>query len=264
MKIFTKAELIDKIRAINQQGWIHNTHRIGNNGAIGNLLEDLLGIEENKLPIPNAAEWELKAGRISSTALTSLFHLEPSPTALRFVPSILLPKYGWRHQSAGMNYPDTEMSFRQTIRGTTYSDRGFTVKVDEENRKVVVSFDAERVNRNRHGSWIRIVESKVGLNELEPQPYWGFSDLGHKAGIKLKNMFYVTANRMRKDGQEFFHYNQLMIVSEFDPDTFIDAIRQGYVYIDFDARTGHNHGTKFRIRSNFIPQLYKHKQIIDL
>jgi len=30
----------------------------------------------------------------------------------------------------------------------------------------------------------------------------------------------------------------------------------GKIYIDFDARTGHNHGTKFRIKSKDIPMLY--------
>lgn len=38
---------------------------------------------------------------------------------------------------------------------------------------------------------------------------------------------------------------------------FIDSIEQGKIYIDFDARTGHNHGTKFRIKSQDIPLLYK-------
>ena len=53
-----------------------------------NTLEDLLGIEENNLPIPNAAEWELKAQRKNTRSLTTLFHIEPSPRALKFVPEI--------------------------------------------------------------------------------------------------------------------------------------------------------------------------------
>ncbi|HAB54736.1 MAG TPA: hypothetical protein DCE80_21595 [Ignavibacteriales bacterium] len=28
--------------------------------------------------------------------------------------------------------------------------------------------------------------------------------------------------------------------------------------VDFDARTGHNHGTKFRIKQNKLPLLYEH------
>jgi len=36
-----------------------------------------------------------------------------------------------------------------------------------------------------------------------------------------------------------------------------DGMReQGVIYVDFDARTGHNHGTKFRIKSKNIPMLY--------
>jgi len=53
-------------------------------------LEDLLGISENNLPLPNAAEWELKTQRINSSSLTTLFHTEPSPRAIKFVPKVFL------------------------------------------------------------------------------------------------------------------------------------------------------------------------------
>ena len=96
-KTYTKPELIAKLKEISAMGWIPNARR-GNAGGIGNTLEDLLGIKENNLPIPNAAEWELKAQRLNSTSLTTLFHIEPSPRAIRFVPQVFLPKYGWAHQ----------------------------------------------------------------------------------------------------------------------------------------------------------------------
>lgn len=81
MKIYTKESLINELRDIRQRGWILSG-RHGNDGAVGNTLEDLLGIEENNLPIPNAAEWELKAQRKNTNSLTTLFHMEPSPRAL--------------------------------------------------------------------------------------------------------------------------------------------------------------------------------------
>ena len=111
---YTKDELIKRFKEIAAMGWVPNA-RHGNHGGIGNTLEDLLGIEENNLPIPNAAEWELKAQRLNSTSLTTMFHIEPSPRAIRFVPQVLLPKYGWAHQEAGKKYTADEMSFRQTI-----------------------------------------------------------------------------------------------------------------------------------------------------
>lgn len=137
MNIYTKEKLIAKFKEISKMGWIEN-RRHGNQGGIGNTLEDLLGIEENNLPIPNAAEWELKAQKSNTTSLTTLFHTEPSPRAIKFVPSILLPKYGWKHKEARKKYSESEMSFRQTIHGQDYSDRGFCVKIDREAKKVLI------------------------------------------------------------------------------------------------------------------------------
>lgn len=175
MRIYTKESLIEELKKIRDLGWIPNARR-GNVGGIGNTVEDLLGIEENNLPIPNAAEWELKCQRSNSSALLTLFHMEPSPRALRFVPQVFLPKYGWSHKDAGKKYPEDEMSFRQTISGQTRSDRGFKVVVDRIQRKVAISFDSNYVDQ-RHKEWLKRVEKNVGLNELNPQPYWGFDDL---------------------------------------------------------------------------------------
>jgi hypothetical protein len=77
MKTYTKESLIQELRNIRKKGWIPNA-RPGNAGGVGNTLEDLLGIEENNLPIPNAAEWELKCQRANTASLTTLFHMEPS------------------------------------------------------------------------------------------------------------------------------------------------------------------------------------------
>ena len=47
-----------------------------------------------------------------------------------------------------------------------------------------------------------------------------------------------------------------MILRKFSLDKFIGAIEDGVILIDFDARTGHNHGTKFRIRQGNWDRLY--------
>jgi len=254
MITYTKESLIEALKEIMSRGWIPNA-RPSNVGGIGNTLEDLLGIQENNLPIPNAAEWELKCQRAETTALTTLFHMEPSPRALKFIPNIFLPKYGWKHELAGINYPANEMSFRQTIHGLERSDRGFMVKVDKINQKVLISFDASKVD-SRHAEWLESVKKRVGLDELTPQPYWGFTDLQNKAGTKLLNTFYVQAEVMKEGDKEFFHYCRVLILRGFSIDNFVTALVAGNVLIDFDARTGHNHGTKFRLRQNARPKLY--------
>src|SRR5216684_1997515 len=258
--IYTKEALTARLEAIAETGWVPNI-RHGNHGGIGNTLEQLLGIEENNLPIPDAAEWELKAQRINSTSLTTLFHIEPSPRAIRFVPQILLPKYGWPHQEAGEKYAAAEMSFRQTIHGGARSGRGFMVVIDRQQQKVLISFDAGSVDP-RHRDWLASVGKRIGLGELDPQPYWGFADLEHKAGTKLLNAFYVQAEVKTERGRESYWYRKAMRLQRFSFPAFLAALEQGKVLVDFDARSRHNHGTKFRMRQDCLPMLYEKATVI--
>lgn len=258
--VYTKPALIAKLKEISAMGFVSNARK-GNAGGIGNTLEDLLGIKENNLPIPNAAEWELKAQRLNSTSLTTLFHIEPSPQAIRFVPQVLLPLYGWAHQEDGKKYPKGEMSFRQTIHGNSCSDRGFKVVIDRKERKILISFDSKYVDK-RHKEWLQQVKKRAGLGELNPQPYWGFDDLEHKAGTKLLNTFYVQAEVEIRRKKEFYHYTKVMMLQKFNFGGFLKALEEGKILVDFDARTGHNHGTKFRMRQDCLPMLYEKQTII--
>ncbi|KKU04353.1 MAG: hypothetical protein UX24_C0004G0012 [Candidatus Giovannonibacteria bacterium GW2011_GWB1_45_9b] len=259
-KIYTKKSLIAELKKIAAIGWIANARR-GNHGGVGNTLEDLLGIKENNLPIPNAAEWELKTQRLNSTSLCTLLHTEPSPRAIRFVPQIFLPKYGWAHKEDGKKYAKGEMSFRQTIHGLSRSDRGFKVVIDRKERKVLISFDSKSVDI-RHKAWLESVKKRVGLGKLVPQPYWGFDDLEHKVGTKLLNAFYVQAEVKKERKKEFYHYTKVMMLQKFSFEGFLRAIEEAKILVDFDARTGHNHGTKFRMRQNALPMLYEKKTVI--
>lgn len=258
--IYTKETLIEKLKQIAEMGWIPNARK-GNQGGIGNTLEDLLGIKENNLPIPNASEWELKTQRLNSSSLTTLFHSEPSPRAVRFVPQILLPKYGWAHQEDGKKYPKGEMSFRQTIHGQSRSDRGFMVAIDREERKILISFEAITVDA-RHKDWLDSVRRRVGIGELNPQPYWGFDDLEHKAGTKLLNTFYVQAEVKIDRKKEFYKYAKVMMLQKFSFEGFLRALEEANILVDFDARSGHNHGTKFRMRQDCLPILYEKATVI--
>src|SRR6266567_3630072 len=103
MKIFTKESLIEALTAICNEPWVQSCKPPGNDGAVGNTLEKLLGIEENNLPL-------------------------------------LIAKYGWPLE----NHPN-ELSFRQTITTVAPSDRGFQVIIDETERKVMISFNANAV-----------------------------------------------------------------------------------------------------------------------
>ncbi|MBQ3402727.1 MAG: hypothetical protein IJG65_05085 [Synergistaceae bacterium] len=196
---FTKPAIIAALRDIRSLGWIRNRRNVHNDGAIGNTLEDLLGIEENNLPLPNAAEWELKTQRRNTTALLTLFHLEPSPRALH-IAEYLLSHYGWRHKNAGTRYPDDERSFRQTLSYLNPTVRGFFVDIDEADRRVVVRFDPSSIGDELSGWKKNLADNGMMNYDEDYVPYWGFDDLYHKAGVKLGNCFYVSAD-VKEEGR---------------------------------------------------------------
>jgi hypothetical protein len=247
---YTKDEFIERLRKIKEKGWIASGRSRSNVGAVGNTLEDLLGIKENNLPIANAGAWELKSQRQETSSLTTLFHFEPWPRQARIIPRVFLPKYGWPHPT-GHN----EMSFRVTMSGDRYTDRGFKVIVDRTRLVVRIVFDATRVDPS-HSGWVKEVERKAGLGKIQPEPYWSFDKLEAKARPKLRNSFYLLANTRIVADREEFSYESCMMLQNFDFDRFLTALESGIVLVDFDAKTTHNHGTKFRMKPKMWPHFY--------
>ncbi|MFZ5806656.1 MAG: MvaI/BcnI family restriction endonuclease [Verrucomicrobiota bacterium] len=261
MKLYSKEELIEAIRQISLRVWhksVKSTSTTRNDGAVGNTLETLLGIKENNLPIPNSNEWELKGQRADSSSLVTLKHIEPSPRASQIVSKILLPLYGWQHQQAGKKYPKSEMSFRSTTYATGFTNRGFRIIVDRLQGKLRFIFDAKATDTSDPiiRDWLKSVEQRIGLKNINPEPYWGLDDLRHEIGSKVKNCFYVVANRKIERRREYFKFDELYVMSGFNFDGFLKCLEDGSAYVDFDARTGHNHGTKLRIKQSAWIQLY--------
>ena len=194
MKVYTKEQLVNDIRNISADGWhksVKKTIDLRNDGAVGNTLEVLLDIKENNLPIPNAREWELKGQRSHTSSLVTLKHIEPSPTAMKIVPQILLRNYGWEHKQAGKKYPKGEKSFRSTTGSGNFTVRGFKLIVDRGEKKIRFVFDSSKADLKNSliALWIKSVEKRVGLGPFDPEPYWGFDDLKYAIGSKIKNCF---------------------------------------------------------------------------
>ncbi len=176
MRLYSKEELVEEIEKVFAKGWhrsVKDTTEMRNDGAVGNTLEALLGITENNLPIPNAREWELKGQRKHSASLVTLKHTEPSPTAAKIVANVLLPLYEWKHKQAGKKYPETEKSFRSTTSATAFTNRGFKIVVDRDQRKVRFVFDPAHADISNHDvrEWLASVRNGVGLGPINPEPY---------------------------------------------------------------------------------------------
>jgi len=265
IRTFTKDQLIEQIKEIIQRGWIKSVKEKPdkkNDGAVGNTLETLLGIKENNLPIPNATGWELKGQRSNTSSLVSLKHYDPFPRGTNLITELLLPMYGWPHQKAGTKYPVSEMSFRSTTSALNYTNRGFRIILDRPQQKLRFIFDSTKVDTSdpKINAWLASVNTRIGLGPLSPEPYWGFPDLQRVIGEKVRNSFYVIADSKVDKGVEYFKYVHLCLLSGYSFDKFLYCVENGIIFVDFDARTGHNHGVKFRIKQNNWSNLYSDVQ----
>jgi len=52
------------------------------------------------------------------------------------------------------------------------------------------------------------------------------------------------------------------MLQKFNFEGLLKALECEDVLVDFDARTGHNHGTKMRMRQNCLPALYEKATVI--
>jgi hypothetical protein len=241
-----KEDLITTFKNISHTGWISNDYRTTSSGNVGNILEDQLGIKENNLKLPDIGEYEIKAQKVKMqpNSLLSLFSCEPQPQG---TVGNLINWFGWKPTIWRENYKPNERSFRQTLT-SNFSDRGFRVVVLED--AVKVEFNAEYVS-TKHKVW------KESLQTFDlVEPYWKFDLLSEKLNVKLKNCIYSVAGSRTVDGIEQFHYSNTMIMEDFSFDRFLEQLHEGNILIDFNARSGHNHGTKFRCRQNIINKLY--------
>lgn len=253
---YTQESLTQALKALKAKGWVPTT-RPGNDGGVGNTLEDHLGIQENNLSVADAGVFEIKARRRSTTSLQTLFHKDPWPRRNpAMVTEVLLPKYGWPHKEAGAKYPEDEMSFRATLKSQRYT-RGFTVGVDWGNEQVRVKFDATKVDTDRDRAWLDGVLRVAGPGDITPPCHWPWEKLRPAVETKVASTIYVVADNRRKGHHEEFHFNEAWLMTEITFEGFLEAIEQGVVHIDFDARSGHNHGTKFRIPQDGWPSLFR-------
>lgn len=267
------AELtLDQVKQILQDKvvgrWIPEG-RLGNDGSAGNTLEDLLGVGENNLKIPDWGTYELKAHKKESSSLLTLLHREPLPRAS--VPK-LLKALGWRHQQAGDRYPDREMSFRSTTRASAPSVRGFQVDLYFEQNRIEFRYLPDAVRREltdstgvfgTYGDWADDLEKReFHYSEVLPV-YWNIDWLIEELISKLDNtllaIYEVRGSRAR--GREFL-YTDVVVMSGFRADKLETLFEEHALLVDFDARTGHNHGTKIRIDVKHLGRLFEHYEVI--
>ena len=237
--IYTLDDFKREFSTIQAQGWIR-THRSGPTG-IGKTLEDLLGIPENNLDMPDFGEYELKSCRVNSNSMLTMFTLSPQPRGSN---SYLLNKFGYVSSA----YDNDEKVLHASLTASRLApiyDTGMLLGID---------CDVDKIS----------IASQLGVEHV----FWTRDSLKSAFEKKYKNKFvYAYAEARGEDEFEEFRFIEAYEMSGFDYDSLIDLLEKGRIVIDLrigqypDGRT-HDHGTAFRIKASDQPLLFKIKRKI--
>lgn len=210
-------EQLEKIREI---GFI-KTHRPHDTG-IGKTLEDLLGIKENNLRLPDVGDVELKAKRIDSSSMLTIATKSPEPKGVN---KVLFGEYKYLDGKG-------KYSLHSTVYGSRSNPQSF--KVVFEGDKLVLK------------------------NKSNIEAYWPlsiFDDVLKAKSDKILLVFAETkGKRMTKN--EKFYFTEAYLLSNLNIKKFKAAIQNDKLKIDIRIgvyRSGkykgkyHDHGTGFRI-----------------
>lgn len=223
-------ELVSRLKELKSIGYI-KTHRTGNTG-IGKTLEDLLGIEENNIPGPNAKMIELKSARKNAGSMLTLFTKSPLP---RGANSVLLQRFGYDARGTG------RLDLHTTVNAVSYNTlrgkRGFMIEI--------------------HDDRVELVSGKEILG------YWDKITLQTSFERKLPKLLYVKADCRGSEIDEEFWFNEAWLLSGFDFENFLNLLKEGKILVDIrigqypDGRP-HDHGTGFRVSPDNLGLCFSH------
>jgi len=231
--MMTKEELLQRLNEIKAGGWIR-THRVHDTG-IGKTLEDLLGIEENNIAMPDVGEIELKAKRAESGSMLTLATKSPLP---RGVNKLLWETYGYLGEGGIRN-------LHCTVSGGSVNPQGFGLELSEDK---LVLLNANGISAH----W----------------PISIFDDVLKNKSDKLLLVFAETRGA-RLTENEHFHFVEAHLLSGLTMERFRSAINAGVLKVDIRIgafRSGtkrgqyHDHGTGFRIMKRDFLSLYESQE----
>lgn len=244
------SELVGQLKEIKKMGYI-KTHRQGPTG-IGKTLEDLLGIDENNIPGPNAAMIELKSARKHSKSMLTLFTKSPLPKKAN---SDLLKTFGYKARETG------GLDLHTTVNALAYNslrgEKGFMIEMNRDRVELVTGGSIE-TGLSRYLK-DESKEEKVVLG------YWDRDTLQKSFERKLPKLLYVKADCTGKGKNEEFWFNEAWLLSGFDFNNFITLLEGGKIVVDIrigqypDGRP-HDHGTGFRVFPDNLDFCFSHRE----
>lgn len=220
----TIEEFIQAFHQLKEKGWIRSERR-GPTG-IGFTLEKQLGITENNIALPDLGEVELKAHRIHSPTMITLFTFNRK--VWRVNPLQAIRKYGT---------PDAQ-------------------------GRLGLYFTMSRTP-NSAGLFLYIEENAISVRHISGEilAEWQLSALAKRFHQKIPALILVSAFTEIRNSEEWFLFDRAQLLSGTSPQILRNQLLAGNVLVDLRLHdkitSARNHGTGFRAYIDKLPLLFQ-------
>lgn len=245
-----KELIVERFLQVRNLGFVKSRRK--NNTGIGKTFEDYIGVVENNIDETDLFGYEIKSHREETASYITLFTKSP-------------------------NFPSRANSYLKDRFGVPYDDNPAL-------KKLHTSMFASRFNTFGSGLSFRLVNDrmrgivKIGVYDvvskelIDDSVGYTYDCLEKVLKKKLKDLFYVTAERKFIDEDEYFFFSKAEIYSNPSIDKFLELLDRGLIM--FDIRIGsyksgrnvgkaHDHGSGFRILESNLRLLFSERIAID-
>ena len=220
----TLNEFVKAFGELKAKDWVKSERR-GPTG-IGHTLEKLIGLRENNIAYPDLGTIELKAHRINSNSMITLFTFNRKVWKMK--PLEAIKKYG----------------------------------TPDENRRLGLYFTMSRTP-NSTGLFLHIESETISVRHVSGEivAEWQLEILAERFTKKIPALILVSAFSEMRGDDEWFKFDRAQLLKGTSAAIIRSQILAGNILVDLRLHdkitSARNHGTGFRAHEDKLPLLFK-------
>lgn len=220
----TLNEFVKAFGKLKAKDWVKSERR-GPTG-IGHTLEKLIGLRENNIAYPDLGTIELKAHRINSNSMITLFTFNRKVWKMK--PLEAIKKYG----------------------------------TPDENGRLGLYFTMSRTP-NSTGLFLHIESETISVRHVSGEivAEWQLEVLAERFTEKIPALIFVSAFSEMRGDDEWFKFDRAQLLTGTSAAIIRSQILAGHILVDLQLHdkitSARNHGTGFRTHEDKLPLLFK-------
>lgn len=206
------------------KGWVQSERR-GPTG-VGQTLEKLLDLPENNIALPDLGEIELKAHRVNSSSMVTLFTFNRKVWKMK--PLDAIKQYG----------------------------------TPDENGRLGLYFTMSRTP-NSSGLFLHNERESISVRHISGQVVaeWQLQTLAERFISKIPAMIFISAFSEMRGDIEWFRFDRAQLLTGTSADIIHNQILAGNILVDLRLHdkitSARNHGTGFRAHEDKLSLLFQ-------